>query len=291
MDPGFEITTSLRWKASDEPVCFDVGFYGLPQLDGIPLHYHRDRLLAASEAFEWPVVTLLCSGLGLDLLLSKLTSFNSTLPSKTGTYKLRLTVSYAGTISISSSPPITSALFPLCPSSSPFERPSSSIDALPVVYMGPTTIVPSQHTRHKTTDRSTYNAILSRLPKSITSLPPTSAEVLLYNPFDQIVECLYSTPYFQRDHNMITPEDGCGGNLGVTRRLALEKGWCSPRIILKEDVKDGEVIWLSNAVRGFWAARVVLKLPESKADVEDVGKSKARTESRASTRSRTRGSK
>ncbi len=262
LEPAFEVTTSLRWKALPYPEHNTLGTHDLSQLDGVPLHYHRDRLTSAAEAFRRPtVVTLLSHASGLTLLSSELLAFSATLPTQTSTYKLRLTISPTGIISITASPPITSSLFPLYPSSSPFEPPSTSGNALPVIYMAPSPIAPSLHTTHKTTNRSLYNAVLSNLPALITSLPPTTAEVLLYNPLNQITECVYSTPYFQRGHEIITPEGACGGNLGVTRRLALEKGWCRPGIVLKENVEDGDLIWLSNAMRGFWAARVVLEMP------------------------------
>ena len=59
---------------------------------------------------------------------------------------------------------------------------------------------------------------------------------------------------------------------------------------MKESVKDGEVVWLSNAVRGFWAARVALDLPghEHDHELDHVKENGPRAESRARTRSRTR---
>lgn len=49
----------------------------------------------------------------------------------------------------------------------------------------------------------------------------------------------------------------------MTRRLALEKGWCKEGVVSREEVREGEVVVLSNAVRGFWAARVVLWATEN----------------------------
>ncbi len=44
--------------------------------------------------------------------------------------------------------------------------------------------------------------------------------------------------------------------MGTTRRWALETGLCSEMAILRSDVKAGEVVWLSNGVRGWGWGRV-----------------------------------
>ena len=60
-----------------------------------------------------------------------------------------------------------------------------------------------------------------------------------------------TTPYFWRNGEWLTPSEGCGGHLGVTRRWALMKSLVKEDVILAEDVEIGEVIVLSNGVRGF----------------------------------------
>ena len=258
LESGFEVLTSLRWTTLAPDGMEDASSSSeLPQLDGIPIHYHVDRLLSAASALNWPtVVNFLSDITGLDLLRAKLLAFSSTLPSQSSTYKLRLTVSSTGTVSITASPPIESSLFPF--SLADPSALTTTLTNLATVYLAPNPITTSIFTTHKTTDRDPYTQALSSLPSSITSLPPTTAEVLLFNSSNQITECVYSTPYFKRGDEIITPHSSCGGNLGVTRRLALERGWCVEGIITRESVTDGEVVWLSNAFRGFWAARVRL---------------------------------
>lgn len=57
----------------------------------------------------------------------------------------------------------------------------------------------------------------------------------------------------------VTPPLSSGGNAGVTRRYALEHGFCIEQVVRVEDLVDGEECWLSNGVRGFIPAVVVLK--------------------------------
>ena len=255
-DPALDIITSLRWNSLLVNADNSIKPLDLPQLDGVPLSFHRDRLLSSAQAFKWQAVISVLSGTsGLTFLQAKLLDFSDTLPSKTSTYKLRLAISATREVSITAAPPISSSLFPFSIFSVPTPSPSG------LLYLSPVPITPSTYTKHKTTNRTSYTAIMAHLPSSTASLPPTTAEILLYNPSGEITECVYSTPYFHRNGELITPSDSCGGNLGVTRRIALEKGWCKPGIILKESVRDGEVVWVSNAVRGFWRATVVLELP------------------------------
>lgn len=109
-------------------------------------------------------------------------------------------------------------------------------------------------TTHKTSHRAVYDAARSRA--SITPCSPLAAEVLLYNPLCEIMEASISTVYFYNCETWVTPAAECGGNMSVTRRLALERGFCVEGKVAIDDVSDGEVVWLSNAARGFFLGRV-----------------------------------
>lgn len=65
------------------------------------------------------------------------------------------------------------------------------------------------------------------------------------------MEGTLTTPYFFRDGRWITPAEECGGNRGTTRRWALDAGLCEEGVLRRESVREGEVVWLSNGVRGF----------------------------------------
>ena len=77
------------------------------------------------------------------------------------------------------------------------------------------------------------------------------SEVLLHNSLLEISEGSLTTPYFFRDGEWLTPEVRCGGNQGTTRRWALDHKLCKEGIVTKASVRLGEMVWLSNGVRGW----------------------------------------
>jgi len=85
------------------------------------------------------------------------------------------------------------------------------------------------------------------------------AEVLLYNPNSEVFETSLCTIYFKRDGHWITPAAICGPNLGVTRRLAIEHKLCKQGIVELRDLEPNEIVWLSNAVRGFFRGVLVIE--------------------------------
>lgn len=97
----------------------------------------------------------------------------------------------------------------------------------------------------------------ARTTAGISQLPPTDTEVLLYNEHGEVTEASVSTVYFWRKGRWVTPEGRCGGNEGTSRALALAEGWCVEEVMRLEEVGRGEVVALSNGVRGFWFAVVV----------------------------------
>lgn len=119
-------------------------------------------------------------------------------------------------------------------------------------------VTPTCFTRHKTTIRHEYNNALALLPAHLPDdlhhgiqLQP---EVLIVNNRDEhgeVMEGCRFTPYFWRDNKWITPAAECGGNLGTTRRWALDKGLCEEGVIKGGSVKVDEIIVLSNGVKGF----------------------------------------
>jgi 4-amino-4-deoxychorismate lyase len=117
---------------------------------------------------------------------------------------------------------------------------------------------PSLFTKHKTSRRKHYNNLRAKLPfkKDHTGFP----EVLLFNCRNEIMEGSICTPYFLRGGHWITPHVSCGGNVGTTRRYALEHGLCKEGIVLKDSIRIGELVVLSNGVRGFGCG-IVENLP------------------------------
>jgi hypothetical protein len=252
-DSTFEITTSLRWN-NISPTPASITPDSVPQLDGIPLSYHRDRLLGAAIAFVWPfTIELLQGDKGLKTLLTAILETTTTL-AENSTFKLRINISRHATLSIQPSDPITN-FYPFTLPHTPLTLLSHNFPTpLPDVALYPYPSPTDLHTAHKTTLRKPYNYIASTLPAELQNIPPTTAEVLLQNAKGEVTESLYSTPYFLRDGRLITPHASCGGNRGVTRRLALTEGWAEQGVVDMRSVSIGERVVLSNAVRGFWVA-------------------------------------
>lgn len=119
-------------------------------------------------------------------------------------------------------------------------------------------VTPSLFTRHKTSNREQYEKALGLLPNHGADLVingiKLQTEILIINDVNdgwEIMEGCRFTPYFRRGEEWITPATQCGGNLGTTRRWALEKGLCKEGVLHGASVKHDETIVLSNGARGF----------------------------------------
>ncbi|TKA63450.1 hypothetical protein B0A55_10484 [Friedmanniomyces simplex] len=111
-------------------------------------------------------------------------------------------------------------------------------------------------TMYKTWDRSFYDR--ARASAGILTFMELR-EVLLYNEDEEIMDASISTPYFFRNGKWTTPRSDSGGQQGTTRRWALERGLCVEGNVIATDLREGEVIWLSNAVRGYYRARYTVE--------------------------------
>ena len=107
----------------------------------------------------------------------------------------------------------------------------------------------SETTMYKTSDRAWYAR--ARAKAGIMTLFDP-AEVLLYNTDDDVLDGTLMTPYFYRGGRWVTPSSASGGQQGTTRRWALEHGLCIEGEVSRSSLVDGERIWLSNAVKGFF---------------------------------------
>lgn len=150
---------------------------------------------------------------------------------------------------------VTTEIWPLprIPLSSLFVHTFRIPDELPLtewrVVMDAEPTEATESTMYKTSDRFPYGR--ARAMAGIATYY-TTKEVLLYNTNDEILDGSTSTPYFYRDGKWLTPASASGGLQGTTRRWALEKGLCVEGIIQKDSIRYGEVIWFSNAVKGFF---------------------------------------
>lgn len=125
-------------------------------------------------------------------------------------------------------------------------------DDLPPIYLDTKLSQLSFVTRYKTTARSMYDS--ARLRAALTNYT-TPGEVLLVNEADNVMDGSITTLYLYRDGGWKTPSTESGSQVGVTRRLALEKEWCSEGEITVSTLECGEVIWASNALKGYFPMR------------------------------------
>ena len=114
----------------------------------------------------------------------------------------------------------------------------------------------NESTMYKTSDRSSQGR--ARAAAGIYSLS-TFKEVLLYGSNGDIIDGSNSTPYFFRGGRWITPISSSGGLQGTTRRWSLEQGLCVEGVVGMDSLKPGEILWFSNAVKGYFRARYVLR--------------------------------
>ncbi|KAH9816970.1 aminodeoxychorismate lyase like protein [Teratosphaeria destructans] len=112
----------------------------------------------------------------------------------------------------------------------------------------------SESTMFKTSDRACYER--ARRSAGINSFFELK-EVLLYDPSGEVLDGSISTPYFWRDGRWVTPPSWVGGLQGTTRRWALEKKLCVEASVKKDDLEGDEMIWFSNAARGFFRAKFI----------------------------------
>jgi 4-amino-4-deoxychorismate lyase len=226
------------------------------------LPYHRDRLVSAAQALGWAGVANFLDGkIGINRLLNAVEEHLATT-SDTGsailTRKIKVCIYENNSFYVEAAfaaPADPLNVFPM-----PTEL--SRVDVLAsqcIVRLNTQPTLASLFTSHKTSERSQYDR--ARRAAGIVQEPPTAAEILLFNPQNEIMECSLSTPYFQRSDRWITPPLSCGGNAGVTRRLALELGLCKEQVIPIESLCHLEAIWISNGVRGFFPGKVHLQIP------------------------------
>jgi 4-amino-4-deoxychorismate lyase len=164
-------------------------------------------------------------------------------------WRLNLTVSRNGNVLVKSAP-VQQAVTPLL-------FPASFSDYGNIQW---TVVLDSQNTEaslvssFKTSKRMLYDR--ARTEAKITS-PAMTKEVLLYNCSGMIMDGSITTPYLFRANRWVTPSAMSGGQQGVTRRWALRQRLCCEDDVSRASVKPGDVLWLSNALRGFFPAVIV----------------------------------
>lgn len=139
--------------------------------------------------------------------------------------------------------------------------PSESPGPIWTVYLSPIVSTATPFTHHKTTHRKVYDDVRAFLPSpEMDAQKGVNNEILLVNGEGYIMEGSITTPYFWRGEKWVTPPESEGGNVGTTRRWALESALAlEGRIIVdgEDGVQHGEKVWLSNGVRGWGLGTIV----------------------------------
>ena len=118
------------------------------------------------------------------------------------------------------------------------------------LFLCPHPTTPSSFTRHKTALRDVYTA--ARVACNLSAEPTADpVEVLVWNPDGELMEGSLTSVYCRRDGHWVTPATKCGGNEGTTRRWAIEMELCTEGPIMINDLIEGEILCISNGVRGF----------------------------------------
>ncbi|KAJ5054856.1 uncharacterized protein L3040_001118 [Drepanopeziza brunnea f. sp. 'multigermtubi'] len=284
--PDFELFSSLRYdplltplaantEAWDGEARFSSPFYMLP--------YHRDRMLQAAEHFGWTKAADTIRGTdGFNHLLKTLTASIDTQSPTPARVKARL--SHDGAISVESSTAIPAVTrwnlyperipHPSSDAASQMTRVSPSTggaltlgdgDAVygdapkgPAWEVLPDTVrtAPSPFTSYKTTSRDVYSSARERV--GITGMAEKREVLIVSEKEGEIMEGSLTSVFFWRDGKWTTPPVSSGGQIGTTRRWALEKGLCVEGIVKVDSLVDGEECWISNGVRGFQYGKIRL---------------------------------
>ncbi|OWP06117.1 hypothetical protein B2J93_1874 [Marssonina coronariae] len=273
--PDFQLFSSLRYDplltslalnsaAWDGEIERPSPFYMLP--------FHRDRMLQAAEHFGWTCAAEAIRGTaGFDLLLQHLTEAID--PPPPSPRRLKTLLSHDGTITVESSPCPAVTRWDLYPQQIPPPAGTAARARTPgdgdavggdVPEGQPWDVIPdtartapSSYTGYKTTNRDAYDAARARV--GIQDVAETREVVLVSERNGEIMEGSLTTVFFWRGGKWTTPPVSSGGQIGTTRRWALEKGHCVEGVVKLDSLIDGEECWISNGVRGFQLGKV--KLP------------------------------
>ncbi|OBT92397.1 hypothetical protein VE01_09294 [Pseudogymnoascus verrucosus] len=282
-EPTFDLFTSLRY----DPLLLTCAANTTLSPSPSPfymLSHHRDRILSAAQHFNWPLAIARLSGpSGLDHFLAALKDAVDT--TSTAPRRVRAVVDREGGISVDSfeipkrplrnlfptrlPPPGTGPprVNPLTGGALTLGDDDSTVQQGPgygepsreqawSVMLDPVDTSPSPLTSYKTTSRDMYNSARTRV--GIESMSDPKEVLICSTKEGEIMEGSLTTVLFWRGGTWVTPPVESGGQVGTTRRWALENGLCVEEVVRRGEVVDGEECWVSNGVRGFIAG--VIKL-------------------------------
>ena len=105
--------------------------------------------------------------------------------------------------------------------------------------------------QHKTTRREVYESAMAAAGRA--------DDVILWNEKGELTEtCIYNL-YLQFGEELFTPDQSSGLLPGTYRRMMLETGRASEKILTLEDLERADAIFVSNSVRGLQQACLVTR--------------------------------
>ena len=277
MATRFQLFSSLRYDPLLDPLVVNTEAWDGDRPSGSPFYllpYHRDRMLQAAEHFGWNTAASRISGpAGLTRLVSTLSEAVDVQSSKP--LRIRVLLDQDGTIAIESTQVHATAskeaLFPDRLPPPRLEESGRLTGEMPrirngdgdpemekpwAVLLDPSGTEPSSETTYKTTSRSMY--MDARKRTDIKTFDEKKEVLLVSNRDREIMEGSLTSVYFWRNGRWTTPPVSSGGQMGTTRRWALERGLCVEGVITADSLVNGEECWISNGVRGF--NRGIIKL-------------------------------
>ena len=193
------------------------------------LDFHIDRLTDSAEYFGYPVNA---DEVRRELLTftQSLRTFAQLLPAQR--HKVRLLISADGTITVEGAEIGETPQKPL--RVAPAAEPVSSFDRF--LY-------------HKTTNRSTYEKALASFPDC--------GDVILWNERGEVTESTRANVVVDFGGVLCTPPVSSGLLAGTYRRMLLDEGRITERVITKEELAEADAVYLVNSVRGWMPVELV----------------------------------
>jgi branched-subunit amino acid aminotransferase/4-amino-4-deoxychorismate lyase len=230
---------------------------------------HRQRLLRAAAFFKWDAVQsiacLRADSAWEEYLTAKVQDYLDRNEVDAATpLRYRIAVNNEGVIRVeffAISPTTLEALFPA--RLPPPDELAARSDLVSII-LDPEQTQVTPYTYQKTTLRAHYDAARQRMTQILADCTSdrgnSNSEIILQNPRGEVTEGSVTNVYVWRN-GWVTPPVGpeSGGLEGTARTFAFERGLCREERVLMDSIQIGDVIWISNGVRGFSAGVVVYK--------------------------------
>jgi 4-amino-4-deoxychorismate lyase len=246
--PDFQLFTSLRYDPFLTSLPINTVLWDKENQAPSPFYilpFHRDRMLQAAEHFGWTEAADAIRGpAGFAHLLKKLNEAINTQSSNP--LRVRVLLSHDGSIAVESSPAALVTEANLYPKRIPPPKAATQMKVSPLtggaltvgdsdaVHGDPPTIeawevvpdtvrtTPSPYTSFKTTNRDMYTAARERA--GITDLAQKKEVLIISEKDGEIMEGSLTSVFFWRNGKWTTPSVSSGGQIGTSRRWALENG-------------------------------------------------------------------